>query len=77
MGKNCDANDVIITLQDHKLAKSRNFGSPRRKKFFLNNQYFYKNCSLATKLDNWEGMIVLYSTVTLYARNGLVCTKST
>jgi len=44
------------------LAKSRNFGSTRRKKF-KNFQYFYKNSSLtswnATKLDNWKVTILL------------------
>jgi len=33
---------VINNLEDYKLAKSRNFGSPRLKKF-KNIQYFYKN----------------------------------
>jgi len=36
---------------DHKLAKSRNFGSPRRKKF-KNIQYFYK-----TKLGGYDSVV--------------------
>jgi len=44
------------------VAQSLNFGSPRRKKF-NNIQCFYKNSSFtswnATKLDNWEDMILL------------------
>jgi len=41
---------VIINLYDHKLAKSRNFGSPTRKKFKKGLIFFYKNSSFTARM---------------------------